>query len=82
MGKHKAKFNDRPAAYVKKEVVIARSLFAMAMIDRDFALARTLRMRGRTGTMTREWADRTGPWWNNSSTLGPWYFTTTVVEGQ
>lgn len=63
MAKHKAGFFERPAAYIPKQVSAARSKFALAMLDNDRALARTIRVRGRVGSTIREWSDSLGPWW-------------------
>ena len=61
MGKHSAKWFERPATYTSWSVDEARkdflAAFAVAQITGDYLDAVALRMRGRTGSVVRRLSD-------------------------
>lgn len=61
MGKHKAKWFERPEAYVKWEVLEAYERFLLAwdtaQMTGDYTQAINLRMRGRVGSIVRQVSD-------------------------
>ena len=73
MGKHKAKFWERPAAYVPWAVDEARDVFLenvrKARLTGDWSAAHGSRVRGRVETQVRVWSDHLGlqrvvkRWW-------------------